>query len=518
MGMKSSREKPGNTGNNGGGGANGGNGGIRPEWKRRQLRNSIMGAIKIFAGVIVLGVIVGVAVVYKDQWMKFLFGPKEQKIAVAPPPAPVVPPPPAKVAPPPPPPVQPPPPPPVVKTVPPPAAPPPIPSGEEPLAAKLIEQGRTALDNFEFDKAKSLFHEASLKKAGPKREEAATWEKKSEAFAVATKHIEVAEFAVADNAYLIETKDGQEFRGLLLSDDGEKVLVQCVPPNNPASTGKSKFPIDSSDISNRVKLSKQQRHDEFFDLVSKLEGTVAVQRSTDYYDLVFLSKRLGLGHECIEFLNRAYVGGEKHPADPYLGDSFRKEVIRRCIDRASLMLAAGRAKSIVDGDLNRLLRDLKGYSVAEDEVEAFRRQVMAKIGDNFKSTIVLKTTKVPAVAETKNKAGSPPPPQQSARDLAEPEQGEIEVSSNGVQGHGSAAPIVDQANAKYEEGMKFYRGFKQGSNGDNNKNLRAALECLNSAIDMYDEALKKDPGNQSIVNRQTEASMVAYGCRKYQTL
>src|SRR5581483_4690716 len=112
----------------------------------------------------------------------------------------------------------------------------------------------------------------------------------------------------------------------------------------------------------------------------------------------------------------------------------------------------------------------------------------AKIGDNFKSTIVLKSAPKPQMmADGKSKTSQAAAPAPSARELAEPEQGEIEVSSNGVQGHGSAAPIVDQANAKYEEGMKFYRGFKQGSNGDNNKNLRAALQCLDAAVDLYDE-------------------------------
>src|SRR5579862_6107597 len=165
---KSSRGKPGK----GGAGDGGSSGGLRPEWKQRQFRNSIMGAVKIFIGVILLGVVVGLGVVYKDHIMAF-FAPKEQKTAVvAPPPVPVAPPP-QKIEPPPPPPALPTAPPPMDKKVVPAVAPPPIPTGEEPAATKLIEKGRTALDSFDFEKAKSLFHEASLKKAGVKREEAA---------------------------------------------------------------------------------------------------------------------------------------------------------------------------------------------------------------------------------------------------------------------------------------------------------------------------------------------------------
>ena len=508
--MKSPKEKPSGT--------------QRPDWKKRQLQNAIMGAVKMFVGVVVFGVIVGLAIVYKDRWMPYLFGKPEEKVVQAPPPPPA---PMEKIQPkvePPPPIMQAPPPPPIEKKAPPAAVIPVLPTGEEAIAKKLIDQGRSALENFEFDKAKSFFREAATKRAGTLKDDAATWEKKVDAFATATKHIDVAEFAVSDAAYIIEMNDGQEFRGLKIAEPDDKLKFQSIPPNNPASTGQSIMTIDVADIRNRVALSKQQRHDEFIELLSKLESSVTVQRSTDYYDLVFLSKRLGLGHECIEYLNRAFTGGNTHPADPYVGDSFRKEVIRRCIDRASLMLAAGRPKHLVESELSKLLKTLKGYSVAEDEVEAFRRTVMAKIPDNFKSTITLTqskpATQVAAAKTVKNdKAGGPPAaPQQSARQLTDAEDTSIEVSSTGVQGHGAAAGIVDQANSKYEEGMRFYRGFKQGSNGDNNKNLRAALKLLDEAVDLYDQALQKDPSNKAIVDRQTEASMVAYGCRKYQTL
>jgi hypothetical protein len=495
-------------------------GGMRPDWKKRQVRNSIMGAIKMFVGVIVVAAVVGLGIVFRDKWMPLLFGKPEPKVVTAPPPPPPLektqpkielPPPPPAVLPPP-----------VVeKKAPPATVPPPIPTGEEELASKLIDQGRNALDNFDYEKAKSFFHDASQKKAGQLREDAATWEKKADAFAIATKHISVSDFAAADTAYTIETTDGQEIRGLKISEDAEKLRFQRIPMENPASGGKAIMYIDISDIRNRVALSKKQRHDEFLDLLSHLESSVSIQRSTDYYDLVFLSKRLGLGHECMEYLNRAWTGGPTHPADAFIADSFRKELIRRTIDRASLMLAAGRAKHIVDAELNDLLKTLKGYSVAEDEVEAFRHTIMANIHDGFKSTITLKTAK-PAekIADAhKTNAGSPPPPvQQSARQLTETNNEDIEVASDGVQGHGAAASVVDKANSKYEEGMKYYRGFKQGSNGDNNKNLRAALKCLDEAVDLYDQALKTEPNNKAIADRQLEANMVAYGCRKYQTL
>ena len=92
------------------------------------------------------------------------------------------------------------------------------------------------------------------------------------------------------------------------------------------------------------------------------------------------------------------------------------------------------------------------------------------------------------------------------------------IVSAGVVGNGAAGPLVEQANAKYEQGMKLFRGFRQGTNANNNKLLKEALVLLDQAIDLYDQAQQKDPNNKAIADRATEASMSAYSCRKYQTL
>jgi tetratricopeptide (TPR) repeat protein len=492
-------------------------GGVRPEWKARQTRKGIFGVLKVFAFVMVLGVVVGLGIAHRDQIMAMFKKedaapppPPKKEVVVAPPVPTIAPPPPpmdvAKPAPPPP--VD------VPKT----AVVAAIPSGEEDAAAKLIDQGKLSLENFQFDKAKAVFAQAAGKKAGPLIAQAKVWEKKADAFAAATNHIAISDYAAADVSYVIETVDGTEVRGLKVSEDSDKIQFQRIPPENPASTGRTTYPIDKSEVKNMVAFSKDQRRKEFVQLLDQLHSSVAIQRSADYYDLVYLSKRLGLGHECIDFMNAAFDGGDGHAADPFLGDTFRKVVIQREIDRASLMLAGGRPKALVEGVLNGLLKTLPNYEVAKDEVEVFRTTIMAKVKDNFKSTLTLNVKKAEvAVAKPVSHQAAPTAPTQSARQMTE-EQVEVVVDNSGVHGNGAAAGICEQANAKYDEGMKFYRGFKQGSNGNNNQNLRAALKCLDEAIDLYDQALKKDPGNKSMESRQTEASMVAYGCRKYQTL
>lgn len=477
--------------------------------------------IKAFIFVMILGVAVGMGIVFKDQLIALL----------NPPPAPP-PPPPAVVQPKP---VEPP------KVVEPevltPTAKPPAPietkrgvpppalgaaqTGPEDDAAKaLVERGRALMEKLDFVQAGKLFNEAGQKKIGlTMKNNAAGWEKKAKEYDAATHHIPISDFATAENAFVVETQDGREMRGIIKSQTDDQIVLQVVPATNPASLGKTTIPIPAIDIKARKALTLDQRREDFLQLLGGLESGASITRSTDYYDLVYISKRLGLGRECLEYLNRAYNGGKDHEADPYLGDSFRKEVIRRAIDRCSLMLAGGRAKRFVEDELNKLLRTLPSYAVAEDEVESFRIKIMAKVRDDFKSTIRLSEAKKPDVAvAVATKKAEKSAPAQNARELVAEEQIEIVVENEGVTGKGAAASVVADANAKYDEGMKAYRGFRQGTNGNNNKVLEQAMHLLESAVDMYDKALKLDPTNKSVLDRQTEANMIVYACKKYKTL
>jgi len=403
------------------------------------------------------------------------------------------------------------------KTEPPPAAKAVIPSGEEDVARKLIADGRTQLENFEFKKAAELFKQAAEKKAGAVKAEAETWVKKADAFEMATRHMSVGDYAAAETTYILTTTDDRVLHGIKLSEDGTAIRFQAVPPHNPASTGKTILPVAKPDIKATVAVTKQQRRAEFMELLGGLESTVTPTRSADYYDLVYISKRLGLGRECMEYLNRAYNGGPNHPPDTYLGDSFRKEVVRRAIDQCSMMLAAGRAKRFVQDELNKMLKTLPGYQLAEDEAEAFKVSVLSKVRDDFKSTLREVKKEKPDVAATVNPSKSTPKP--TAKELVtEDSITEVTVDDSGVKGHGAAGPVVDQANQLYEEGIKLYRGYKQGTTGNNNKFLEQAMKKLTAAVDLYDKALQLDGSNKAILDRQTEANMIVYACKKYHTL
>src|SRR5438477_12149836 len=105
---------------------------------------------------------------------------------------------------------------------------------------------------------------------------------------------------------MIETNDGTELRGLKLDDSGEQIHFQRI--DNPASTGQIKIFVDKADIKSMLTVSRESRQEEFTGLLKALAGKATFQRSTDFYDLVYLARRLSLGHECIDFLNHAYDG------------------------------------------------------------------------------------------------------------------------------------------------------------------------------------------------------------------
>jgi hypothetical protein len=125
----------------------------------------------------------------------------------------------------------------------------------------------------------------------------------------------------------------------------------------------------------------------------------------------------------------------------------------------------------------------------------------------------------PEVVANANPSKSTATPKPTAKELVtEDSISEVTVDDSGVKGNGAAGPVVDQANHAYEEGIKLYRGYKQGTTGNNNKFLEAAMKKLMTAVDLYDKALQLDGSNKAILDRQTEANMIVYACKKYHTL
>ena len=176
-------------------------------------------------------------------------------------------------------------------------------------------------------------------------------------------------------------------------------------------------------------------------------------------------------------------------------------------------MAANR-RTQVDLELKKLQNTLPGFAFADEEIAAFRSQVLNKVGADFQSSIVLNERKPDFSRPARAPAEKNKLPSSAASD-----ENEIEVSvdNKSVVGRGPAAAAVEKANARFEQGAATFRRYKMGVGGnkdENNKNLLAAKALLNEAIDMYEEALKLDPGNKAVRDRQQSAGMMVYSCNK----
>jgi len=495
------------------------------DWRGRQQKQKVFGVAKVFMLVAVLGVVVGLGIVYKDRILALLNPPKQTQV-VPPPPAPIVAPPPVVVQ----------------KTVEKtlePAKPPevvkkPDPKiefdpGEDKRAQDLLVQGRKQLEQivshasnkhlkvFDFAGGGRKFEEAATLKASPQvHEEAKRWVRKAKEFALATEHIQISDFAISDNAVVITMSNGNQMRGINMQSNDETVFkIQTVSESNPASTGRSTFPIPRNEITEIKQLPLEQRQAGFKEFLTHLESGVGLATDAParaYYDLVYLSKRLGLGAECVEYLNRAF----DKASDGRLADEFRKLVIDTYLERATKQAVAGRRVQ-AEGTLKELLRMLPDYQTARDEVEVFKLRVLAQLKDDFKSTLVMKKAEAPPAVASKPSAATARQMVQEAASQ-QPVEEIVEVDSSGVVGKGKAAAIVTKANELYEKGMAAYKKYTQGTKGNNNAVLKEAEKYLDQAVDEYGKALEMDPSNKNVENRQVEANMILYATRKYATL
>ena len=487
------------------------------DWRGRKRRQRFFGAFKLLFSVALLGALVGFGIVYRGVIMKW-FTPTQ--VVQTPPPKVIVEP--AKVVP-----VKPPDEPiakpaePIVEKVVEPvrAAKPErlVVEAEENRAKELQAEGRKLLEKFDFAGGKKKYEQAATLKASQAVHDLAVlWARKAGEFEQGTKHIEVCDYAMVETSYRIKLINGSEMQGIIFRESKDHIEFQRIPDDNPATLGRSKSSIPHGEIADKEPITLTKRQEEFNQLLTKLESGLELglaAKAADFYDLVFLSKRLGMGQNCIDYLDRAFG----RLADGQLGNAYRKLVVDRGIARAALQAAAGR-KHYAEDELKRLLRTLPDYQVAKDEVETFRATILTQVKEDFRSTIVMKAKTAPSASANETRK-----PEPSAREMAAAsDQGggneEVgSVDSSGVVGKGAAGPLVEKANQAYEAGMASYRKYTQGTKGNNNQVLREADKYLDLAVNLYGDALAKDPGNKVIENRQVEANMILYACRKYIT-
>lgn len=379
---------------------------------------------------------------------------------------------------------------------------------DEAKARELLSDGKALLEKFDFAGAGKRFDEAAqLKLGAPLADEAKMWKSKAVEFGNATRHIAIADYAQGENAVIVETVDGTEWRGLKVREDDAHISLQVISETNPASEGKRTFPIPKTDIKRTVPLPLKQRQAEFAELLHSAESSIKVSHSTDYYDVVYLARRLGLGKECVAYLNRAYDGGAGHAPDPKIGDSFRSVVVRRVIGRATLLMLANRRMQ-AEVELRKLRETLPGYAAVEEEIATFRSQVANKLSADFQPAFVVK--------ETRNEPPKPAPISSKPKSLP-PREEAVEIGVSQLTSTGPAGQVLTRANTKFNDGMSIIGKYQAGIGGNtaqNNVILAQAKTLFDGAIDLYEEALKLEPSNKSIRDRQEAAGRMLYFCVK----
>jgi tetratricopeptide (TPR) repeat protein len=386
---------------------------------------------------------------------------------------------------------------------------------------QLMAEGRKLLEKLDFSGAQAKF-ESAAKLPGPakERDAAEQWGRKAQEFAIATAHIQASAYATAETSYRLVSHEGGEHIGLVLRETAGEVHFQRVPAENPATLGRAIVVIPKAELAAVFPVGLAERREELRRFLKRAEAgadLAGAAQAGDYYDLVFLSRRLDLGPECLQYLERAY---EKAP-NGWLGQAFRQVVLDRAVQRAAL-LAAANNKYQAEKALAEMEAALKDYPPAREEAQRFRAEILSKLKPDHKTTISFKTRPVEyAQPKTPSKA---PPQTASARELAAAAEsaavGEIVVNSTGVSGRNQAAArYVEEANRKFEEAMPFYQQFLRGLRGAQaNQALDRAEKLFDASVDLYGKALEVDKSNRSVESRQVEASMLAYACRKAKSL
>jgi len=374
---------------------------------------------------------------------------------------------------------------------------------EEQRAVGLLKRAGDCFPEMAFAEAQKLCREASLLRASREtRKMAKELADKAEQFELAVAHISVSEFACADTTYELTLRGGRSLRGMIGDEQAQTVTLVSIPPENPATMGRSRLTIPRAEIGQRRAVSLAERQKEFLGLLERLERSLALGPDSDadtYYDLVVLSRRLDLRGKCLAFLEDART---KLP-DQAVGTFFRSLAIQRAIERATLKAMAGRrieAEQLLRELTTRMLPD---YAPASEAVAAFRADVLSKLRDDAAPTITLKAAKGDKTARQLSTAAT-------SSDGAG-----VEVAA--VAGVSSSKPkansLCEAANRLFGEAIACERKSRSMSGNERHAALKQAVDRLHECIDRYGQALEFDPGNKAIEKRQTDASMFLYALR-----
>jgi hypothetical protein len=377
---------------------------------------------------------------------------------------------------------------------------------EDQRAKDLLSSARASLQQMDFANARKACGEATPLRASPEiRRDVQSLGRKVEQFEWAVAHIEVSEFARAEKSCALQLRDGRRLRGLIVDQQPDRLTVVCVSEQNPAATGIAKMTIPLTDIEQRREVTLAERQAEFLALLARLEKDLSLSKDSPadrYFDLVVLSRRLGLTDKCLGYLEAAAA----RASDQAVGSLFRKLTIDRAIEHATLLVAAG--KRIQAEPVLRELtqRTLPDYPPAVDAVAALRKDLLSKIKGDFVSSLVLQ-------AEPGEGDVNEP---KTAQELSRAATGRgaaatFTTKSDPRSPNPAAEKLCQEATRQFKQALAELPGYHRGTDPAMFQRLCKLLE---GSVEFYGQALDLDPVNKAIENRQVEVNSMLYGLRK----
>lgn len=346
-------------------------------------------------------------------------------------------------------------------------------------AHKLLENGHLALAALKFQDASGLFRQASgVSGAGADlRRQARILNKMAETFDKVTRDVRVAPEALNGQKFVrFEMMDGAVVEGVIESETRTIYRIK--------RKGGIRAPLRKEDVRKRTKISPSELEE------WKQKKLLAAMRGIEEGPALtsFLKGRaafqLQLKDKAVRELQNAYEQNSDLVAmlDNYsAGKLFRGAMWSDSV--GSEFMAKRQCRTVLEKYGHTPFKEAAQGLLELIEERGNKKRYKRTFQIKEKKTANTKKATITVVDET------PESTQQTDR-----------IRSVGSSG-------LDRANSIFAEAVALYRQRK----------YKVAIKKFDQCIALYDKALKKDPRNASLESRLTDASMLRYGCFKYQT-
>jgi tetratricopeptide (TPR) repeat protein len=382
------------------------------------------------------------------------------------------------------------------------------PTADNGMAERAIAEGKRMLAQLNYEGARGAFGRLETMKCSPElTKEATLLARKADSFQRLTREIKVRSDA-GKVISIVTLADGRTLRGVVTRNaDGSYKVV-----TGTRGAGEMTMTLLAGDVREVQAIDPAaERADLVRALDARMGRVSAANAPVEYFDAAVFAIENGLAEESLGALEKAWGAAEKAQKDL---------VLLVAEDKAGRDFAQANWSDSIGQELwarkyceriraNEMYRNTSFYEAAEKLLAMM--DARKGIVGGYKRTYVIedkgpqqdptKTTRPEPVKTTGPEpiATVPPPP---------PKVTVENITSKGD---------LSAANRAFEEGMKFFIQGRPG-NANSNYNLAQAKKNFREALDIYEQAAKRDPGNSSLQSRIQDCNMKIYACSKMMTL